>query len=128
MKSAKGFIFLLLIPIALLILLRPANEEAPAPPASIVAAAPQATEESGFQQAIFQPVKRSVIRGMVQDQFNQPVEGVRVLLEYSPGMEFDAPYYFSATTDREGRFEWMNAPDHPMPFYFGKDFPSSENS
>lgn len=72
------------------------------------------------EELVFQLVPGSVIGGTVQDESGQPIRGVRVVLEGSPGEESYDRYEFSATTDREGRFEWSSAPNQPMPFYFGK--------
>jgi hypothetical protein len=80
------------------------------------------THEVGAQteEVLFQLAKGSVIRGTVQDEASQPLEGVRVVLEGSPGDPSYDRFTFSATTDSEGKFEWKSAPNEPMPFYFGK--------
>jgi hypothetical protein len=72
------------------------------------------------EEIVLQLGKGSIIRGRVQDESSQPIEGVRVVLEGSPpDPSYDA-YAFSTTTDREGKFEWRSAPNKPMPFYIGK--------
>lgn len=63
--------------------------------------------------------KGSTIRGRVENESKQPLEGVRVVLEGSSLESAYDLYSFSTTTDSEGKFEWNSAPNKPMPFYFG---------
>jgi hypothetical protein len=63
--------------------------------------------------------KGSTIRGRVENESKQPLEGVRVVLEGSSLESASDLYSFSTKTDSEGKFEWNSAPNKPMPFYFG---------
>jgi hypothetical protein len=78
------------------------------------------TVGAATQELLFQLAKGNVIRGLVQDESSQPIEGVRVSLAGTPPEESYDRYEFSTTTDTEGRFAWTSAPNSPMPFYFGK--------
>ena len=71
-------------------------------------------------ELVIQLAKGSVIRGLVQDESQQPIEGVYVSLSGSPPDPSYDRYEFSTKSDGEGRFEWRSAPNTPMPFYFGK--------
>lgn len=72
------------------------------------------------EEVVIQLEKGSVIRGVVQDESLQPIEGVRVSLEGPPTEPSYDLFEFSATTDSEGKFEWRSAPNKPLQFYFGK--------
>jgi len=72
------------------------------------------------EDVVIQLARGSIVRGVVQDESNQPIEGVRVVLEGSPPEPSYDRFEFSTTTDSEGKFEWRSAPNSPMPFYFGK--------
>lgn len=71
-------------------------------------------------EIIFKLEKGSVIRGMVRDEYLQPIAGVRVALEGAPPEPSYDRIEFSAATDSEGKFAWKSAPNSSMPFYFGK--------
>jgi hypothetical protein len=59
------------------------------------------------------------IRGIVQDENNQPISGVRVVLEDTRFGNNDGAE-FSTTTGENGRFEWKSAPNEAKGFYIGK--------
>ena len=70
------------------------------------------------EEIVIQLEKGATIRGVVQDESQQPIQDVRVVLEG------DSTYDridFSTKTDAEGKFEWRSAPNQPVPFYVGKE-------
>jgi len=71
-------------------------------------------------EILFQLAKGNAIRGIVQTEATEPIEGVRVVLEGKPGEATYDHYEFSTVTGNDGRFEWTSAPNTPVPFYFGK--------
>ncbi|HMJ88654.1 MAG TPA: carboxypeptidase-like regulatory domain-containing protein [Candidatus Acidoferrum sp.] len=71
-------------------------------------------------EIVFQLTKGSVVRGIVQNEAGEPVDGVRVSLAGTPGDPAYDHYSFSTVTGSDGRFEWNSAPNEPMPFYFGR--------
>ncbi len=72
---------------------------------------------AAMEEVVIQLEKGTIIRGVVQDEVQQPIEDVRVVLEG------DSTYdriEFSTKTDSAGKFEWRSAPNKPMQFYVGK--------
>lgn len=73
----------------------------------------------GMGEIVFKLDRGQVIRGLVQNEAAEPLPDTRISLE-SPMGGVAESYEFSATTDKDGRFEWDGAPDEPVSFYFGK--------
>ncbi len=71
------------------------------------------------EELVFKLGKGGIIRCLVQDEASQPIEGARVSLDGSLGEPYKR-YDFSASTDRDGRFEWDSAPDKPIQFSVSK--------
>lgn len=72
-------------------------------------------------EIVFRLKKGTGIGAVVQNTEGEPIEGVRVSLEGYPGEPAGDAYEFSTSTDQDGRFKWLSAPNEPMPFYFGKE-------
>jgi protocatechuate 3,4-dioxygenase beta subunit len=73
----------------------------------------------GMKELVLRLGPASVIRATVQNEAGEPLPGVFVGLENSPGGgNYDA-IEFSATTDADGKFEWDSAPPQAETFYLG---------
>lgn len=77
------------------------------------------TVKAGMDEIVFKLGAGQVIRGMVKNEADEPVPGVRVALE-SPMGGVAQDFRFEMTSDNAGRFEWDGAPDEPRNFCFLK--------
>jgi hypothetical protein len=75
---------------------------------------------SGMAEVVLHLKPGHSIRGIVQNENNQPVSGVRVVLEDTRFVGGNNGLEFSTTTGEDGRFEWKSAPDEAKAFYIGK--------
>jgi hypothetical protein len=74
---------------------------------------------SGMAEIVFHLKPGHSIHGIVQNENNEPLSGVRVALEDNRFGNQDGPE-FSTSTGDDGRFEWKSAPDEAKAFYIAK--------
>ncbi len=63
--------------------------------------------------------KGSTIRGVVQDEAQQPIKGASVVLQGARSEPLTDRMEFSTETDAEGKFAWCSAPNQTLQFYVG---------